>query len=132
MNAKKATEWIINGNVGISSKTMWAALMGVEYYRADFPHDAADFSRCHTFAEIAELTPEDFETICKVYPWWRIIYEIWPDMAKALEELRWGDIYDMINEPKRYARLMLEAHDLVEIHHGIWINKNKTNHNDNG
>ncbi|MCB0374546.1 MAG: hypothetical protein KDD04_01355 [Sinomicrobium sp.] len=43
-------EWIINGETGISSKTMWAAITGTvtagrKGYGFDVPHDPDDFRR---------------------------------------------------------------------------------------
>lgn len=123
MNKQRALEWIVNGEVGISSKTMFAALFGVPYDRADFPHDSDDFRRCYLFARTAKLTPKDFETICKIYPWWRNIYDIWYDMEAALVDHNGIEIYDLLNEPTRYSRLMYQAKGLVEVGDGLWYNE---------
>ena len=42
-------EWIINGDLGISSKTMWAALKDedISQTHGDKPYDYDDFSRCY-------------------------------------------------------------------------------------
>lgn len=123
MNRQRAMEWIANGEVGISSKTMWSALMGVPYDQADFPYDADDFRRCWLFAQTAELLPVDFEVICQVYPWWRNIYEIWHEMDVALANKDGHRIYELINEPKRYARLMYQVHGMVKVGEGSWMNE---------
>ena len=50
MNTQKMIEWIGTHNVGISSRTMWCGLMGVNPGsdgRFDVPHDADDFSPAH-------------------------------------------------------------------------------------
>lgn len=53
-------EWIGSHNVGISSKTMWCALMSVPCDRDDRPYDADDFSRCYDLYKFAELTQKKY------------------------------------------------------------------------
>ena len=52
-------EWIVSRDTGISSKTMWSALNGVDLSEArksfytDVPYDPADFGRCYRYYQNA-------------------------------------------------------------------------------
>ena len=39
--------WVIGHDTGLSSLTLWAAIMNVQNYNADIPHDNSDFGRCY-------------------------------------------------------------------------------------
>ena len=56
-------EWIGCHRVGISSRTMWCAIMGVKCHEADTPRDADDFSRCYDLYKFSELTPADLQKV---------------------------------------------------------------------
>jgi hypothetical protein len=80
-------QWIINGDVGTSSKTIWAVMMGaVDEKHKDsmnygIPHDPDDFSRCYKllvlFPEWIERLPE----VAKVFPAWVGFVREWDKLA---------------------------------------------------
>lgn len=39
-------DWIVGDHVGLSSTTIWSALMGCQPSRPSVPYDVADFKRC--------------------------------------------------------------------------------------
>ena len=88
MNQKKMIEWIGTQRVGVSSKTMWVALMcpqnvdreGRDY---DVPHDADDFSRCYDLYRFAQLDLNDLRKIESVFPYWKPIIDKWHDLVSA-------------------------------------------------
>lgn len=43
MDKKKAIEWLFSDDTGVSSKTMCAAIFGVEYKDNNFPKDTPDY-----------------------------------------------------------------------------------------
>jgi len=48
-------EWIVAGDTGISSRVIWAVMMGVSLDvmpRVDVPHDPPDFGRCYRLLEV--------------------------------------------------------------------------------
>lgn len=53
MNKDKMIEWIGCHRVGISSRTMWCAIMGVKCSEADVLGDADDFRDVTTFIGFA-------------------------------------------------------------------------------
>ena len=83
MNKDKMIEWIGCHTVGISSKTMWCAILGgVKCYEADVPYDADDFSRCYDLYKFCELTPTDLQKVANRYPYWQPIIDQWDDLCE--------------------------------------------------
>jgi len=85
-------EWIIKGEVGCSSKTMWTALKGIKPDKIkmgwdfDVPADPDDFRRCYLFYKQCELTKTDLENIPKIFTWWKPFVDNWDKMANLFEE----------------------------------------------
>lgn len=98
-------EWVIHGETGISSKTMWAAVKGVvktpkdynsylqvsgwgkQYYYKSFstPSDRDDFNRCYKLYKQCNLTKEDLNKVCKAFPKWKGIIENWDELCRLHE-----------------------------------------------
>ena len=78
-------EWIINGHVGASSKTMWAVLVGVDIERGDKPYDPDDFSRCYKLYKQCELLKGDLYKISKKLPYWEPYINNWDKLCNMYE-----------------------------------------------
>jgi len=52
---KRACQWIISDDTGISSKVIWAVMMGVKPNNVSTPSDNSDFGRCY---RLLKLMPE--------------------------------------------------------------------------
>lgn len=93
-------EWIGTQAVGVSSKTMWVALMcpqcinGNNSWDYDVPHDVDDFSRCYDLYRFAKLDLNDLRKIEKVFPYWKPIIDVWSNLATAYI----GLCYKRVNE----------------------------------
>ena len=86
-------EWIIFGETGISSKTMWAAIMGVgsdKYLRGKFdvPHDKADFGRCYKLVKYCNLNKSDLEKVKTAFPWFAPFIDYWDTLVDLYENNR--------------------------------------------
>jgi hypothetical protein len=85
-------EWIINGEVGTSSKTMWSVLKGIATgkehcnWNFDYPHDPDDFRRCLLFYKNCNLIKEDLQKIGTILKWWKPFIDNWDVMVKLYEE----------------------------------------------
>ena len=91
MDKKKMIEWIGTYNVGVSSKTMWVALMcpnSIEYESRnyDVPHDTDDFSRCYDLYRFAQLNLNDLRKIVHAFPYWKPIIDEWHNLVSAYLE----------------------------------------------
>lgn len=81
-------EWIAKGRVGISSKTMWGAIMGVEVDRHDKPYDPDDFSRCWKLVTRCNVTKEQLQIIVDKYPYWKPYIDNWQKLTEMYERNR--------------------------------------------
>jgi len=99
-------EWIVKGEVGVSSKTMWSAIKGVvkgnERMGWDFdtPSDPDDFRRCYLFFQQCKLTKEDLQTVANVFKWYKPLIDAWDELVNLYEEES-----PKRSCPKLYARM---------------------------
>ena len=97
MNKDKMIEWIGCHTVGISSRTMWCAIMGVKFREADTPRDADDFSRCYDLYKFCELTPADLQKVANIYPYWRPIIDQWDELCEMYVAKNYGGVNERLN-----------------------------------
>lgn len=89
MNKTKMLEWIGTRHVGVSSRTMWVALMGVargvnDYNGGfDVPHDLDDFSRCYDLVTYGEVTKEELQKVVEAFPFYKPIIDRWDELVEA-------------------------------------------------
>lgn len=80
-------EWLFMGEVGISSKTMCAAILdqvpaGVRKgFYFDVPHDPDDFDRCYMFAIKCSLTADQLKLVKERIPWYAPIIDNWEELV---------------------------------------------------
>ena len=83
---QKALWWIANGQVGLSSKTMWQHFMDQPIVRLNHPHDPDDFSRCYKLLEaVPEWKPRILELSVRSKSW-KNLAENWNKLTKMFEE----------------------------------------------
>lgn len=97
MNKDKMIKWIACRNVGLSSRTMWGALMGTKCDGSDYPRDVDDFSRCYSLYVFCEVTKEDLERVVSIYPYWKPIVEHWDELCSMYEKRDYGGIYKALS-----------------------------------
>lgn len=122
-------QWIVFGEVGTSSKTIWAVLTGavtayVNSWDFDVPHDMDDFSRCYKLIalfpawrsrlpEVAAVFPawtpfvREWDNLCQLYREWVLARETYGDMrlkhpriAESKWNTAWESSYAAINALK--------------------------------
>lgn len=119
MNKKKAIQWLFSDHTGISSKTMCAALLGVEYEDNDVPKDTADFKRCYDFALECELSLHDLIIILKTYPYWEPIIRNWGLLT--------GDLaveHDVSDRLDSFRDEIIELKGYMRTGNGHWVKNN--------
>ena len=85
-------EWIINGEVGTSSKTMWAARSGAVQANPrmgvglNIPFDPDDFRRCKLFVDQCGLDADDLTVIKVIVPWFGPYIDNWDELVGLYEE----------------------------------------------
>lgn len=121
MNISRMMEWIGSHNVGISSKTMWCALMSVPCDRDDCPYDADDFSRCYDLYKFAELTQENLQAIVSKYPYWSPIVEQWNELCVLYEQQKYRGIYEILDSLRDD---IMKRKGFKKTSHGLWVKSN--------
>jgi len=113
----KPEQWIVNGEVGTSSKTIWAVMMNAvlpsrkDSWDYSVPHDPDDFSRCW---KLLVLFPEWRGRLSEVaiqFPAWIGFVREWDKLTVMYEALLAEDkyyshtMYDFIKELENEGRL---------------------------
>lgn len=102
----KPETWIVNGEVGTSSKTIWAVMMGAvlsnpkNSHNYGVPHDPDDFSRCW---KLLVLFPEWRARLHKVanqFPAWVGFVREWDKLTEMYEAL--------LDNDKNFSREMYD------------------------
>lgn len=112
-------EWIIKGSTGISSKTIWAALMGVvktptvcrlgDY---DIPYDPSDFLRCHKLLQAVPGWRERLPEVAAVFPKWGPFVEAWPELERLYEKEQHQKTAPILyDKMKEVGKLACDAED---------------------
>lgn len=70
-------DWLINGRVGQSSKSMAAMALGVKDDVVREPGDPDDLSRCIMLLDWAPGVRKVFHEIAKLSPYWRELIDDW-------------------------------------------------------
>ncbi|MBD2076339.1 hypothetical protein H6F86_21130 [Phormidium sp. FACHB-592] len=104
MIRQRANQWITTGEVGTSSKTIWAVLTGTisEQGRScginfDTPSDADDFSRCYKLLQLIPEWRTRLPEVAEVFPKWLPIVEMWDDLTILYEDKQWEGIYERLD-----------------------------------
>lgn len=124
MNYNKMLQWIGTHHVGISSRTMWCALMGVannempSYDGFNVPGDADDFSRCYDLVTFCEVTKEELQKVVEAFPYYKPIIDEWDNIVSAYVQGDYKRVFDIIH--KRYDEIM-ELKGYKKQGYGYWV-----------
>ena len=82
-------DWIIKGDVGVSSKTMWAAIKGCDIgpIYGDIPRDPDDFGRCYEFVKGCGISNDDLKIIYQRLPYWKPYIDNWEELCDMYESI---------------------------------------------
>lgn len=72
--------WIVGGDTGISSKTIWSVMMGATPRDHNYPLDAADFGRCFRLLEMHPEWRPRLGKVAKRYGYWLPMVKAWPEL----------------------------------------------------
>lgn len=79
----KAVTWLINGETGLSSIVLCAAVLGIEPDDNYHPGDPADFNRCLKFLRDVPEARAHIGNAAKLSEAWKRIIERWDDVEKC-------------------------------------------------
>lgn len=81
-NTMRPEEWIISRDTGISSKTIWAVMMGLEYHDPCTPSDPEDFGRCFRLLQNFPQWKKRLNEVSAKHPKWKSLIENWNKLEK--------------------------------------------------
>ncbi len=81
----KILKWFASGKVGISSKAMACAVIGLPQHGFDksMPYDPADFNRCLLLLDEVPEIREKFDTIAALSKSWERLILRWDEVEKT-------------------------------------------------
>ncbi len=112
-------EWIVKGEVGVSSKTIWSVMIGIETtpgqhcgFTYNVPLDPDDFRRCHILLRLFPKWRKRLNEVAKVFPRWKPMVDNWAKMTELFEQEhpsgKAPKLYDFMQELETEGR-RLEA-----------------------
>lgn len=99
----RANAWIVGGDTGLSSKTLWAVMMGQKPPRPSHPLDNGDLGRCTRLLNAVPEWRPRIKEMAGVSPYWAALVPRW-DELEALDK----------TDPKACYKLMRALLDPVE------------------
>lgn len=101
-------EWIVAGDDGVSSRTIWAVMKGVslDVMRTDTPHDPPDFGRCYRLLEIMPEWRARLDKVAQKSSRWRPFVEHWEELEKMYEAC--------LDEQRKYQGSTDASHAMYE------------------
>jgi len=100
----KPEQWIVNGEVGTSSKTIWAVMMnaviknGNSWWNYDVPHDPDDFSRCWKLLMLIPEWRKRLPEVAEIFPKWKPFVREWDKLTKMYEQNLIDNLYGYSHE----------------------------------
>lgn len=101
--------WLINGETGLSSKTMASITMGGNgnngRYGISYPHDPDDLNRCIKLVKAAPEVRDAFPKIAASHPKWAVIIRHWDELVALFHGEVGEDWSKGRSAPKTYKRM---------------------------
>lgn len=93
---QRAVRWMVSGDKGLSSETLWAALMGGEQGPNWTPSDSHDFGRCYRLLKLIPEWRARLGDVPKVLPDWKQLVAAWPECEALWEAAgcKWSNALD--------------------------------------
>ncbi len=109
-------EWVVFGEIGVSSKTIWGVVTGAithenailhdRYLVTCYPSDTGDFRRCYLLYKHCNLTMEDMRKVADVFSCWTPFVDNWELLCKLFEEGAYESLYNKLLEIRKENGLL--------------------------
>lgn len=80
----RAAKWIAGRDTGLSSKAIWATMMGVKGER-EYPSDPSDIGRCFRLLEAMPEWKARLGEMRAVSPYWAALVERWQEIRDSMD-----------------------------------------------
>ena len=89
----KLLEYMVNGELGISSKTLISAVLDIPCNHANIPYDTSDFGRCYKVCFAVPAVLKHLNKVAKRYPKWKPIVRIWGKLSELYSKGDYKGVY---------------------------------------
>jgi hypothetical protein len=88
-----AQEWLLKGDRGISSETIFGAITGLWINQRKYPpSDPSDFYRCYKLLKQVPEWKGELSKVAELSKTWKNVIENWDELTELLEEqIEWRD-----------------------------------------
>lgn len=95
---KDFDDWIVNGNVGQSSLTIWSVIKGITKTAPTIPRDFSDFERCYLLLKGLPIEMQHglIGMVADKYPIWKPFYQHWTVMVECYENKEYNKVQNEI------------------------------------
>lgn len=78
--SERAEKWIKGSDKGMSSKTLWAVMMGERPDRHAYPSDGSDLGRCMRLLDLIPEWRQRMSKMAEVSEYWAALVAEWPKL----------------------------------------------------
>ena len=104
-------DWIVSGDTGLSSKTIWRVMVGVTvtpaWHEVSVPHDWSDFGRCYRLLILFPWRIRLGEVAAQ-FPEWAPIVRQWDELTRLYEAKEYKELnallWRLIDESREPAK----------------------------
>jgi len=100
-------QWVVIGDTGISSKTLWYVMMeekGVDLpidfrpFDFDVPHDSADSGRCYRLLQNFPQWYYRLHEVSNKFPLWVGVIREWNTLERLYKEEKHNELYELLEK----------------------------------
>lgn len=109
---QRALQWVVGSDTGISSKTIWAVMLGAVQGEARWPTygtpaDPDDFGRCYRLLELIPEWRGRLHEVAERFPDWAPLVENWEELEELFRPVTGtpGIRWNLDASKKMYARM---------------------------
>ena len=90
---ESAQEWLLKGDRGISSETIFGAITGLVINSSKHPPaDPSDFYRCYKLINAVPEWKSELHKVAELSKTWKNVIDNWDKLSELLEEqIQWRD-----------------------------------------
>lgn len=109
------TDWLLSGDTGISSETIFRVMVGstapVAWGKADIPYDPSDFGRCYRLLQLFPEWRNRLPEVANRFPDWEPFVKEWDSLTALYEE----ELAEGTGKAPRLYEKMLEIRNGLRI-----------------
>ena len=84
---ESAQEWLLKGDRGISSETIFGVITGLRIEESQYPPaDPGDFYRCYKLIKAVPEWKSELHKVAKLSKTWKNVIDNWDKLSELLEE----------------------------------------------